>query len=77
MIKVERSFPTEIYISDAQYVWRELPDDVMPETSPSLPYFNNLFGEDEYCGISYGATQFNRYCRAHFDYWKWKDKKQE
>jgi penicillin-binding protein 1A len=77
MIKVERNFPTEIYISDAQYVWRELPDDVMPETSPSLPYFNNLFGEDEYCGISYGATQFNRYCRAHFDYWKWKDKKQE
>jgi penicillin-binding protein 1A len=77
MIKVERNFPTEIYISDAQYVWRELPDDVMPETSPSLPYFNNLFREDEYCGISYGATQFNRYCRAHFDYWKWKDKKQE
>jgi penicillin-binding protein 1A len=77
MIKVERNFPTKIYISDAQYVWRELPDDVMPETSPSLPYFNNLFGEDEYCGISYGATQFNRYCRAHFDYWKWKDKKQE
>ena len=74
MIKVERSFPTEVYISDAQYVWRDLPDDVMPETSPSLPYFNNLLGEDEYCGISYGTTQFNRYCRAHFDYWKWREK---
>ena len=74
MIKVERSFPIEIYISDAQYVWRELPDDVIPETSPSLPYFNNLLGEDEYCGISYGTTQFNRYCRAHFDYWKWREK---
>ena len=74
MIKVERSFPTEVYISDAQYVWRDLPDDVMPETSPSLPYFNNILGEDEYCGISYGTTQFNRYCRAHFDYWKWREK---
>ncbi|MBQ7375626.1 MAG: transglycosylase domain-containing protein [Clostridia bacterium] len=75
MINVERSFPIEIYISDAQYVWRELPDDVLPETSPSLPYFNNLLGEDEYCGISYGTTQFNRYCRAHFDYWKWREKR--
>ena len=74
MIKVERSFPIEVFVSDAQYVWRDLPDDVMPETSPSLPYFNNLLGEDEYCGISYGTTQFNRYCRAHFDYWKWREK---
>lgn len=77
LIKVERSFPMQIYVSDAQYVYRELPKDVMPETSPSLPYFNNLFGEGEYGGISYGEKQFNRYCRAHFDYWKWKEKRTE
>ena len=77
MIKVERSFPIQIYISDAQYVWRPLPDGVIPETSQSLPFFNNIFGEDEFCGISYGNTQFNRYCRAHFDYWKWKEKNSE
>lgn len=76
MIKVERSFPTQIYVSDAQYVWRELPSGVMPETSPHLPYFNNIFADGEYCGISYGAVQFNRYCRAHFDYWSWKEKKE-
>lgn len=76
MIKVERSFPTQIYVSDAQYVWRELPSGVMPETSPHLPYFNNIFADGEYCGISYGAVQFNRYCRAHFDYWSWKEKRE-
>ena len=77
LIRVERSFPMQIYVSDAQYVYRELPKDVMPETSPSLPYFNNIFAEGEYCGISYGEKQFNRYCRAHFDYWKWKEKRTE
>ena len=73
MISVERSFPIQIYVSDAQYVYKELPRDIIPETSLSLPYFNNLLSEGEYCGISYGNTQFNRYCRAHFDYWKWKN----
>ncbi len=72
LIKVERSFPMQIYVSDAQYVKRDLPSGIMPETSPSLPYFNNILGVEEYCGISYGDQQYNRYCRAHFDYWKWK-----
>lgn len=73
MISVERSFPVQIYVSDAQYVYRDLPKGVIPETSPSLPYFNNAIPEGEYCGISYGKQQFNRYCRAHFDYWKWRE----
>lgn len=77
LIKVERSFPKQIFVSDAQYVWRELPRGIMPETSPQLPYFNNIFGKDEYAGISYGDSQFNRYCRAHFDYWKWKEQQED
>ncbi|MBP3369717.1 MAG: hypothetical protein J6L85_03090, partial [Clostridia bacterium] len=72
LITVNRSFPMQVYVSDAQYVKRDLPDGVMPETSPSLPYFNSALVAGEYCGISYGGQQFNRYCRAHFDYWKWK-----
>lgn len=76
MIQVERSFPTQIFVSDAQYVFYELPSNIMPETSPSLPYFNNILKQGEYCGISYGDKQFNRYCRAHFDYWKWKNQNQ-
>jgi hypothetical protein len=73
LIKVERIFPTQIFVSDAQYVYKELPKGIMPETSPRLPYFNNVFGKNEYGGISYGDEQYNRYCRAHFDYWKWKE----
>ncbi len=71
LIRVERSFPMQIYVTDAQYVWRNVEEDVLPETSPQLPFFNNLLGENEFCGISYGSAQYNRYCRAHFDYYEW------
>lgn len=74
LIALERVFPMQIYVSDAQYVWRDIGRAIMPETSPSLPFFNNLLREGEYSGISYGDRQYNRYCRAHFDYWKWKER---
>ncbi len=72
LIKVERSFPMQLYVTDAQYVWRDIGNETMPETSPSLPFFNNILGENQYCGISKVTTQYNRYCRAHFDYYEWK-----
>ena len=75
LITVERSFPIQIYVSDAQYVWRNIGKDILPESSPELPFFNNLLGENEYCGISYGSMQYNRLCRADFDYWKWLENK--
>ena len=75
MISVERSFPIQIYVTDAQYVWRILDRDVMPETSPKLPFFNNILGEGIYCGISNTEYQFNRLCRTHFDYYKWLEKR--
>ena len=73
LIQVERSFPMQIYVSDAQYVWRELLRGIMPETSPELPFFNTMAKENEYFGISYGSHQYNRFCRKHFDYYKWKE----
>lgn len=73
LIRAERHFPSQVYVSDAEYVYRELPVGVMPETSPDLPFFNNIFAEGEYCGVSPSKAQFNRYCRAHFDYWKWRE----
>lgn len=76
LIKVERVFPKQVFVSDAQYVWRALPRGVMPETSPNLPFFNNIAKENEYLGLSYGGIQFNRFCRTHFDYFKWKDELQ-
>ena len=73
MIKVERIFPTQIYITDAQYVWRDIGKETLPETSNGLPFFNNLLGENEYSGITNTDKQFNSYCRKHFNYQKWKE----
>jgi len=73
MISVERYFPMSITVTDAQYVYRDL-GDVMPETSPGYPFFQRLLKENEYCGISKGDVQYNRFCRRHFDYVAWKEK---
>lgn len=77
MISVVRSFPCEVTVSDAQYVWRELGKDILPETSPSLPFFHNLLKEGEYCGISKAEQQYNRFCRTHFNYFEWKRRQEE
>ena len=75
MLTVKRSFPMQIYVTDAQYVWLNIEDGVVPETSPYLPFFNNMLSETEFCGISNTQYQFNRLCRAHFDYFEWIKKK--
>ncbi len=75
MITVSRSFPIQIYVTDAQYVYREIDRDTVPETSPTLPFFNNELKKNEYCGISNTDTQFNRLCRAHFSYLAWLEKR--
>jgi len=75
MITVERNFPIQVYVTDAQYVWKKIPDDILPETSPHLPFFNNILGDNVYCGISKTAAQFNRYCSTHFNYFSWQEKK--
>ena len=74
LIKVNRSFPTQIYITDAQYVWRDIGKKTLPETADGLPFFNNLLASNEYSGISNVEKQFNSYCRKHFDYQRWKNK---
>ena len=74
MLSVVRGFPIQIYVTDAQYVWRGIEGDVLPETSPKLPFFNSILGEKEYCGITNTEYQFNRLCRAHFDYYEWLEK---
>ena len=67
LVKVKRSFPMQIYVTDAQYVCRNI--------SPSIPiavdgsaYFSGALGKNEYCGISSTPTQFNRGCAIHFNY---------
>ena len=71
LIKVERHFPIQVYVSDAQYVWRRLPNDVLPGSSDNEPFFINTIRKGDYCGISYSEKQFNRSCKEHFNYLAW------
>lgn len=72
LIRVEdRSFPTELYIPDAQYVYRELPSYTKPGGWWGVPFFVNMLGYGEYCGSSYVDTPYNAYCYHHCDYRPW------
>ena len=77
MINVTRIFPMQIYVTDAEYVWRDIGRDVLPATSPELPFFANLLSENEYSGISKKQEQFNRFCRSHFNYHNWQKRRDE
>ena len=65
MLHVVRSFPIEVYVVDAQYVWRPLSEGVLPETASSLPFFQGMLAPNEFCGISRVSRPFNAYCRYH------------
>ena len=71
LIRVERHFPIQVYVSDAQYVFRELPSTVLPGSSDNEPFFINTIKKGDYCGISYTDKQFNRSCSEHFNYLAW------
>lgn len=77
LINVNRSFPMQIYVSDAQYVWRDIGHDIPPSTVEGEPFFANILAEGEYSGISRVETQFNRYCRADFKYYNWLKRKEK
>ena len=77
LLLVERDFPMQLYVTDAQYTWRDIGNNILPETSPELPFYNNIYGENSYSGISYGGYQYNRACREHFNYFEWKKRQEE
>ena len=70
MLLIEREFPMQIIVSDAQYVYRELDDGILPSFNSNEPFFATLWDEEKkkYFGISAGKTQFNRLSTAHFTY---------
>ena len=70
MILVEREFPVQIVVSDAQYVYKELEDSILPSFKANEPFFAPLESEEKkkYFGISIGKAQFNRLSTAHFSY---------
>ncbi len=64
----DRSFPYQITVTDAQYVYRPLPDGVEPAGWWGVPFFENALAPGEYVGISYADKQYNRFCYDHFDF---------
>ena len=55
-----RSFPKEIYITDAEYVYRDVNLKSLINRDSNLPYFYGNLKDGEYVGISNKKKQFNR-----------------
>ena len=62
MLNVNRSFPRDITISDAQYVYRRLPSGTPPCMQADKPFFYNSLSKGHYAGRSSSKLQFNAYC---------------
>ena len=62
--KEERCFERNVRISDASYIYINVPAGYVYPTSGSVPFFQNLYGEGEYPG--YNGSSHNSVCTAHF-----------
>ncbi len=56
-----RSFPKEVYITDAEYVYRDIRQTQPQKGINGLPYFYSQLKEGEYAGVSKKKKQFNSY----------------
>ena len=61
----ERSFPKEIYITDAEYVYRKIENGARLGDSYDIPYFIYTLEEGEFVGKSKGKKQYNSSCCIH------------
>lgn len=66
LIRVEdRHFPTEVYVSDAEYVYHTLDTHTPLGDTFDRPYFMYAQRDGDFCGISIGRKQFNAGCYLH------------
>ncbi|MBR3893737.1 MAG: transglycosylase domain-containing protein [Clostridia bacterium] len=63
LIRVNRHFPMQIYVSDAQYVYDGDPVQYSPNENPNQAYYQSA--KEGCCGISHAAKQYNRSCTEH------------
>ncbi len=63
-----RSFPYQITVVDAQYVYRDLPYNVRPGGWWGVPFFINSIPEGTYVGSSDVENQFNRFSYENYDF---------
>lgn len=66
LIQVERTFPTQVCITDAQYVYRQVSPTInlMP-VNEERPYYYYAF-DGMFAGTSGWGTQFNHLCTEHY-----------
>ncbi len=60
-----RAFPKEIFVTDAEFVYRNTSGYAQRPLSSDLPYFWFEIPEGEYVGISKSKKQFNSGCMGH------------
>ncbi len=63
LIRVERRFPKQIYVSDAEYVYRGDPLTLVPNGNDGEAYF--AVTEKDFYGISNRSRPFHRSCTVH------------
>lgn len=66
LIRVDRHFPVQICVTDAQYVGKTLPIGMTPVAEEGRPYFAGILGARDFCGVSMGAHQYNQACLEHY-----------
>ena len=68
MIQVDRSFPIDVTVTDAQYVYKTLPSGLEPGLWWGVPFFENIIPEDTFVGLTNlkGGRQFNSACYEHY-----------
>ena len=65
LIRVERSFPRQILVLDAQYVYRTDPLQTEINPDPKSAYFSKVIRGN--AGVSHTYKQYNRSCTAHLE----------
>ena len=61
----DRSFPSDIFISDGEFVYRDINKDIEFNSNYSLPYFYDYYDPDKKPGRSKKTKQFNSGCYIH------------
>ncbi len=62
-----RALHEGLTVSDAQYLYMDLPEGYIFPSSPNLPFFQNLLPEGINFGISTPKTPANRVCLEHYN----------
>lgn len=62
---IDRKFPTEIYVTDAEFVYRDSRGYDTLFSDPARPYFAPSLPSGEYVGVSKKRRQFNTACPSH------------